>query len=291
MRSYAAMKAAIFLLLQYLLPQHLLSRLVGTLANCQSPKWLKNLAIRWFIKFHHVDLGIAEKTNANQFSSFNEFFTRHLRTGMRPIDSENVIVSPADGSISEIGQLQQQTILQAKNRVYSLTQLLANDNESIHTFTNGTFATIYLSPQDYHRVHMPYTGKLLKSIYVPGKLFSVSPITLKHIDAVFARNERLINIFMTDMGPMAVILVGAMLVSGIHTTWQKTVTPNHFKTIQSWDYTEQNIVLQKGEELGYFNFGSTVILLFPENKINWLSSLSTKSTVQYGRAISKIIGE
>lgn len=285
------MKAIIFLLLQYLLPKHLLSRLVGKLANCQSPKWLKNLAIRGFVKLYQVNLTIAEKTNITQYISFNEFFTRHLQPGIRPISIENVIVSPADGTISEIRQLQQTKILQAKNRIYSLNQLLANNTELINIFTNGAFATIYLSPQDYHRIHMPYTGKLLKSIYVPGKLFSVNPTTVKHIDSVFANNERLITIFSTKIGPMAIILVGAMLVAGIHTSWQGMITPNQFTKVQHWDHSNEDIVLQKGEELGYFSFGSTVILLFPENKINWLSSLSAKSAVQYGRAISEIIGE
>ncbi len=285
------MKSAIFVLLQYLLPQHLLSRLVGKLANCQSPIWLKNLVIRWFIKLYKIDLSIAEKTNTIEYANFNEFFTRRLKSEVRPINNENTVVSPVDGNISEIGQLQYTKILQAKNRTYSLKQLLANDSKWVDTFTNGAFVTIYLSPKDYHRVHMPYTGKLLKSTYVPGKLFSVNPFTVKHIDSVFARNERLINLFSTEIGPMAIILVGAMLVSGIHTTWQDASIPNQFTTVQHWDHTNENIVLAKGEELGYFNFGSTVILLFPENKINWLSSLSVRSTLQYGHTIAEIIGE
>ena len=197
--------------------------------------------------------------------------------------------APADGCISQIGKLDNKKILQAKNMNYSLSQLLANDMKLTETFQNGKFITIYLSPRDYHRVHMPYTGKLLQSTYVPGKLFSVNPATIDRINNVFTRNERLINIFQTDNGPMAIILIGAMLVAGIHTVWQDNVAPNHFKQPQTWRYADKNIVLQKGNELGYFNFGSTVILLFPENKANWLPGLHTKTTIQFGQAISSVI--
>ena len=291
MRLYAAMKSALFLSLQYLLPQHLISRIMGKLAAWHAPKIVKNTAIHWFIAKYKVNMTITEQTNINDYPSFNSFFIRQLKHGLRPIAAGNIIASPVDGSISEIGKINTDKILQAKNRHYSLAQLLANDTELTSTFTNGSFATIYLSPCDYHRVHMPYTGKLLRSIYVPGKLFSVNPTTVQGIDDVFARNERLISIFATDRGNMAVILVGAMLVAGIHTTWQGQITPNRFSATQSWSYADKDIVLQKGDKLGYFNFGSTVIVLFPEDKITWLPSLTAKTTVKYGQAISKKFGE
>ena len=283
------MKSLLFISLQYLLPQHLLSRMVGKLAAWHAPKWLKNSLIRWFIRKHQIDLNIAVKTEINAYPSFNAFFTRQLKPQQRTIDPNNVIISPADGCISQIGKLTATKILQAKKKYYSIGQLLAGNDVLTATFQNGCFATIYLSPRDYHRVHMPYTGKLIQSIYVPGKLFSVNPVTVAHIDDVFARNERLINIFETDNGPMAVILVGAMLVAGIHTTWQGKITPNHNTQLQTWCYANKNITLQKGEELGYFNFGSTVILLFPENKVEWCSSFATPRSIKVGEAISCLI--
>jgi len=285
----AAMKSILFVSLQYLLPQHLLSRFVARLASWHAPRWLKNCMLQWFINKHCIDLYIAKKTNIDDYPSFNAFFTRHLKLEERVIDLNDVITSPADGCISQIGKLDNKKILQAKNMNYSLSQLLANDMKLTETFQNGKFITIYLSPRDYHRVHMPYTGKLLQSTYVPGKLFSVNPATIDRINNVFTRNERLINIFQTDNGPMAIILIGAMLVAGIHTVWQDNVAPNHFKQPQTWRYADKNIVLQKGNELGYFNFGSTVILLFPENKANWLPGLHTKTTIQFGQAISSVI--
>jgi phosphatidylserine decarboxylase len=196
-------------------------------------------------------------------------------------------VSPADGTVSELGEIHEQSILQAKNIDYTLAQLLGGNATLQKTFTNGKFATIYLSPRDYHRVHMPYAGKLLQSIYVPGDLFSVNPTTVNNVQNVFARNERLINIFETDQGPMAVILVGAMLVAGMVTTWQGKVVPNHSSNVQQWNYAEQDIHLEKGDELGYFNFGSTVILLFPQDKMNWESVLQAQSSVQMGQSIGQ----
>jgi phosphatidylserine decarboxylase len=277
------MKTRLFILLQYLLPQHRLSRLAGFLANWQAPTWLLQAMLRKFVAKYQVDLSQALNPDLADYKSFNQFFTRKLLPEARPIGEG--VCSPADGTISQIGKIQQQQLLQAKGKHYSLAQLLANESSLIETFSSGDLATIYLSPRDYHRVHMPYTGKLVESIYVPGKLFSVNPTTVNNVDSVFARNERLINIFETDKGKMAVILVGALLVAGINTVWQGQITPNKFHQVQHWNYQQQDITLAKGDELGYFNFGSTVILLFEANKIAWLNNLVSEHTLQMGETI------
>lgn len=279
------MKNSLFILLQKILPQHLLSRLGGKLADWQPPTWFLLPVLRWFVRRYQVDMSLAEHPELTAYKSFNQFFIRHLKTDVRPI--ANGLVSPADGTISELGAIDAQSIIQAKNIDYTLAQLLAGETTWQETFANGKFATIYLSPRDYHRVHMPYTGKLLQSIYVPGDLFSVNPITVNNVHGVFARNERLINIFQTDQGPMAVILVGAMLVAGMATTWQGKVVPNRFDQVQHWNYQEQNIQLKKGEELGYFNFGSTVILLFPQERMQWHEALQAGATVQMGQHLGQ----
>lgn len=279
------MKIHLFILLQRLLPQQLLSRLTGKLASWHAPRWFLLPLLQRFVKKYQVDMSLAENPALDSFKSFNQFFTRQLKDGVRPIGTG--VVSPADGTISEIGSIEQQQILQAKARHYSLQQLLAGDSALTQAFTNGAFATIYLSPRDYHRVHMPVAGKLLQSIYVPGKLFSVNPTTVNNIDGVFARNERLINIFDTDQGKMAVILVGAMLVAGINTCWQGKVAPGHSRKVQTWDYQQQDITIAQGGEVGYFSFGSTVILLFEKDKIAWQNTLGAGTTLQMGESIGQ----
>jgi phosphatidylserine decarboxylase len=279
------MKKSLFILLQKILPQHLLSRLGGKLADWQPPAWFLLPVLRWFVRRYQVDMSLAAQPELTAYQSFNQFFIRRLKADVRPIATG--LVSPADGTISELGDIHTQSILQAKNIDYSLAQLLAGETALQDTFANGKFATIYLSPRDYHRVHMPYSGKLLQSIYVPGDLFSVNPTTVNNVQGVFARNERLINIFETDQGPMAVILVGAMLVAGMVTTWQGKVVPNRFDQVQHWNYQEQNIHLAKGDELGYFNFGSTVILLFPQDIMQWQNALQAGTSLQMGQHIGK----
>lgn len=279
------MKTRFFILLQYLLPQHFLSRLVGKLADWQMPRaWLNGL-INLLIKKYHIDMQQAAEQDINQYPTFNAFFTRTLKAGARPIGAD--VVSPADGTISELGKIESDKILQAKQRHYTLNALLANQTEWVEKFQNGQFITVYLSPKDYHRVHMPYTGKLVASFYVPGKLFSVNPTTVNNVDGVFARNERLVNIFETDKGPMAVILVGAMLVAGISTVWQGSVVPNRFRTVQHYDVASKNILLNKGDELGYFTFGSTAIVLFGKDQTAWLAELQATTTLNMGEMIGR----
>ena len=279
------MKAKLFILFQFIFPQHFFSRLVGKLANSRNV-WLKNKLIHLCIAHYKIDMSIVQDADLDHYPSFNAFFIRTLKKEVRPLDeTQYSIVSPADGFISEIGMLARNRIVQAKGIDYTLEQLLANDKKLVAAFQQGAFATIYLSPRDYHRVHNPYQGILKRAIYVPGKLFSVNQTTVNHIPGVFARNERLIIELETDRGPMVVILVGAMLVAGIHTVFQGKITPNRLGTITSWDYSHEQRVFEKGAELGHFEFGSTAIVLFPEKKIEWLGYLTSGQAIQMGQKI------
>ena len=269
-------------LIQYSLPKHLLSRLIGYFAKCKKP-WFKNMLIKWFIKRYNVELDDIEKAD---YASFNEFFTRSLKPEARPIvQDEKVIACPIDGYISQIGVIEKNQIIQAKNYKYNLKNLIGNDE---NLFVGGNFATLYLSPKDYHRVHMPLAGKLMKMIYIPGKLFSVNPLTVQEIPNLYTKNERVIAIFDTEIGKMAMVLVGAMLVASIATVWAEEITPAKQKTMQTWNYAEQNIVLKCGAEMGRFQFGSTVILLFPKNKLHW-DKFSAGDSIKMGQRLGSII--
>lgn len=231
----------------------------------------------------------AIEPNPLAYPTYNDFFGRQLKPECRPIDTDpDSIVSPADGSIAQIGKIAKEKILQAKNHNYSLSTLLGNDKNLAATFINGSFATIYLAPKDYHRVHMPLAGKLTAMMHVPGKLFSVSPKTADNIPDLFARNERVITVFNTEFGPMAVILVGAMIVGSIETVWHGVITPPHRAGIRKWEYGQQNIHLAKGDELGRFKLGSTVILLLPKGLSTWNGELKKDSTIQMGRKLGEI---
>lgn len=252
----------LFCLLQKVLPQHTLSRLIGKLAETKTP-WLKNLLIDQAIRTYKIDLSIAEREQAEQYSTFNDFFTRSLKPGARPICSQDdVVVSPADGILSQFGSINNDQFIQAKGQSYTVSRLLGNDDTLAAEFSGGSFATIYLSPSDYHRVHMPWGGTLLETRYIPGKLFSVNKATANSIPELFARNERLVCIFETSRGKMAVILVGAMLVAGIETCWQSYYSPATHATVK---FLTQTMSLERADELGRFKFGSTVVLLFNES--------------------------
>ncbi|MEM8593281.1 MAG: archaetidylserine decarboxylase [Pseudomonadota bacterium] len=281
------MKTPLFIIFQHIAPQHLLSRLTGWLASSEIP-WLKDLLITRFVRHYHVNLSEAKLKSAEEFESFNAFFTRELEDDARTINTEpNVINSPCDGAVSELGQLQHQHVLQAKGQYYSLETLLANDDALCERFLNGTFITCYLSPKDYHRVHAPIAGTLVKTTYVPGDLFSVNGTTAKHVPNVFARNERLICEFDTKIGTVVVILVGAFIVAGIETVWSGHVAPSSHG-ITTTDYRSQNISLDKGDELGRFKLGSTAIVLFPENSVALIEQLSASSALRLGEAIATI---
>lgn len=276
-----------FVFLQYFIPKHLLSRLVGFAANSHWI-WLKNLMINWFIKHYKVDMNIAEKSDPADYATFNDFFIRELKADLRPIASApGAIISPVDGAISQFGEIAQGRLIQAKGMEYSLGGLLGRA-EFEQNFWQGQFITIYLSPKDYHRVHTPFAGKLLEMTYVPGSLFAVNQASANQIPAVFAKNERVICMFQTEIGKMAVIMVGAMIVAGISTVWAGNVTPNKDKAIKSYIYND--VTLRRGEEMGCFSMGSTVILLFEPNRMHWEPSLNLNQSVKYGQKIGVSVG-
>lgn len=277
----------LFALLQLVLPHHLVSRLVGYMARSEVP-FVKNNFIKVFLNRFDINMSEAAQEDPYAYDNFNAFFTRALKNGVRPIDAEaHSIVSPADGAISQLGPILGSDVLQAKGRHYSLYELLGGDSALAAEFTNGSFATVYLSPKDYHRVHMPFTGTLREMIYVPGRLFSVNQATTRQIADLFARNERAVCVFDTEHGPMVVILVGAMIVAGIETVFSGPVTPLA-RSVQRTRYALDEkgpIVLNKGDELGRFYLGSTAILLFPEGKASFNPSLAADSPVRMGEKL------
>lgn len=251
---------------QTIVPQHGLSTFAGMLANSKNTK-LKNYLIRYFLGKYTIDMREAQIEDPYAYESFNEFFTRALKDGARPINADqNIIASPADGTIAQLGRINQQQMLQAKGMYFNLSSLLGNDAELTQRFTDGHFATVYLAPHNYHRVHMPLTGKLIQSIYIPGRLFSVNRMTSQLIPNLYARNERLVLVFETQHGPMAVILVGALIVGSIQTVWMNSPIRSH--QIEN-SVPSRDIVLEKGAELGHFQLGSTVIVLLSAPKLSW----------------------
>ena len=282
------MKKQLFIALQHIVPHHLISRVVGLLAECTVPS-IKNPFTNWFVKQYNVDMSEALEENPEAYASFNDFFTRPLKDGMRPLpEDEKAVVCPADGAISQIGDITFSRVYQAKGHDYSLTDLVGGDPELAREFEDGKFATVYLSPKDYHRVHMPVTGTLRKMIHVPGRLFSVNQTTAENVPRLFARNERAVCIFDTEKGPMAVILVGAMIVASIETVWAGLVTP-HKRKVQTFDYTpdaHKPIVLERGAEMGRFKLGSTAIVLFGKDQVKWAEELAETAPVRMGQAIS-----
>ncbi|WP_432773468.1 archaetidylserine decarboxylase [Francisella salimarina] len=264
------MKDKLFIFLQYIIPHSLTSRLVSRLAESKN-RHLKNYLINLAIKKFKINIDEAKEIDINKYSSFNNFFIRELKDGLRPISSDKkVISSPADGVLSEFGNITNGSLIQAKGKTFTLKALIADSSTT--NFTK--FATIYLSPKDYHRVHMPIDGKLTKMVYIPGKLFSVNQTTAKNVDNLFAKNERLVCYFNTEIGEVAVIFVGALLVAGIETVWHGKVAPSYYKDVQTWDYNSDNfnIEFKKGDTLGWFNFGSTVIILTPNDNITFCQS-------------------
>ncbi len=277
----------IFSSIQYLLPQHLLSRMVHYCLRIRI-KAVKNLQI-WIIGWlAGVDWEEAESPHADDYPDFNTFFTRPLKAGARTIDPDPLsFVSPCDGRISQTGRVINSRILQAKGHHFSLRSLLANDI-SANDFAGGFFHTIYLAPRDYHRVHMPISGTLQRMIHAPGRLFSVSPSTVRQVPNLFALNERVISLFETSHGPMAVILVGAMLVSSMETVWAGTITPPRGLRVSTGDWSRRNISLHKGAELGRFNMGSTVILLLPAGAVASLADFGPDDSVLMGQKLGRL---
>ncbi len=276
-----------FILFQKILPKNLLSRLLARLAHCRC-SFFKNWAIRRFSAYFSVDLSESQITDIKQFSSFNDFFIRQLKPGARIISAEaGAIVSPADGIISQLGCIRNQELLQVKGMNYTLSELFNGDDSMARYFENGEFITVYLAPKNYHRVHMPELGVLRQMYHVPGKLFSVNASSVSAIPKLFARNERVINLFATANGPMAVILVGACLIGGVSTVWHGPVMPNNSKKNLNIIYEDSAVTLPKGDELGYFEWGSTVIVLFAQGCVKWQSDLKPGDCVWVGQCIGE----
>ena len=274
---------------QYPLPQHAVSRFTHWLTRRERPG-LKNWMIRAFIRRFDVDMSEAAQPDPGSYPTFNAFFTRALRTGARRVAAEpDAIACPADGTLSQRGDIAAGVVFQAKGRNFSTHELLGGDPTLAAHFHGGTFATLYLSPKDYHRVHMPFDGTLRRMLHVPGRLFSVNPRTTRAVPRLFARNERVAMIFDTVAGPMALVMVGALNVGSIETVWAGEITPPRGYVLRSWDYLDDKLTFAKGAELGRFNMGSTVILLFTLGKVRWESSLIPDSAVRMGRRIGTAI--
>ena len=277
---------------QYLLPHHALSRLVLAATRCKT-RWWKQFLIDALRRRFDISLEDAVQSDARAFTSFNTFFTRALRAETRPLaQAAGSIASPVDGRVSQAGHIDGDRIFQAKGHDYSLQELLGGDAELAARFSGGDFATLYLSPRDYHRIHMPLTGTLTESVYVPGRLFSVAPHTVSTVPRVFARNERLVAVFETEAGPMAMVLVGALFVACIETVWAGVVTPPHGYRVRRTDFRADNtktIQLARGAEMGRFNMGSTVILLFGPQRVQWAANLSAGQPLRMGEAIGTLL--
>jgi phosphatidylserine decarboxylase len=282
-----AHKAELFVALQRILPKQALSRLVAKAAESNLP-WLKNALIGLAIKAFNINMDEALTSNLDDYKNFNAFFTRELKPGVRPLDIEiDSIASPADGAISQAGKINKNKILQAKGIDYTAERLLGNDVDA-KRYHEGSFATIYLSPRDYHRVHIPIEGKLKRTRYIPGSLFSVNDMTAQALPGLFARNERLVCEFESDdAGTFAVIFVGAILVAGIETVWSGFETPG-LGAVRDTDFSGQSLNFMKGDEIGRFKFGSTVILLFQNQAANWEDGINANAAVQMGQKIGSV---
>ena len=272
---------------QYIMPQLYLTQLAGWFAQ---QKWgaVTHFVIKAFAKKYNVDMSEAKKENFSDYESFNQFFIRELKDDARKInENPTALCLPADGRVSQIGHIDDERLLQAKGHFFSLSDLLAGDEELVNTFKNGEFATIYLSPRDYHRVHMPCDATLRKMIYVPGDLFSVNPFLAKHVPNLFARNERVICVFDTAFGPMVQILVGATITASMSTVWAGVINPPRTSEVKVWTYQGDNAIkLTKGQEMGAFQLGSTVINLFPANSVTLAEHLEVDVPVRMGEILA-----
>lgn len=267
---------------QTLLPHHALSQFVSKFTHCENVVW-KNFLIRQIATRYGVNWDESITQELNDFKSFNHFFTRELKAGARPLTTEkNAIASPADGVVSQAGKIENGDIFQAKGKSFTVTDLLGGDATRAEKFNDGDFTTIYLSPKDYHRLHMPLTGTLREMVHVPGRLFSVNSATTEAVNGLFAKNERVVAIFDTEIGQVALVLVGAIFVSSIETVWHGVVTPPTSKTIRHWNYDNDAPTLNIGDEMGRFNMGSTIIVLFEKEKMTWDADITTGKVVKVG---------
>jgi phosphatidylserine decarboxylase len=266
------------------MPKRLITQVAGAVASLRGGP-LTHALIRRFVAHYGVDMDEAADPRIESYATFNEFFTRALRPGARPID-DAPFVCPVDAAISQFGPIEHDQIFQAKGHSYSTTALLGGDAELARAFDHGHFATLYLAPRDYHRIHMPCDGRLVRMVYVPGDLFSVNPLTARHVPGLFARNERVVCVFDTAHGPFVNVLVGATIVGSVATTWHGVVNPPRTRGVRSWDYREQDIRLRKGQEMGRFLLGSTVVMLFPPNVLSFNADWAPARAVRLGQAMA-----
>ena len=278
---------------QYILPKKALTILAGKLASAQ---WggLTTSFIRWFVGRYKVDMAQAANPDIASYASFNDFFTRALKPGIRPLAQAD-LTCPVDGAISQLGPIQGDQIFQAKGHHYATTALLGGDAALARQFDNGSFATIYLSPRDYHRIHMPCAGRLRRMVYVPGDLFSVNPVTARNVPGLFARNERVVCVFdgveggsFPSSGPFVMVLVGATIVGSMATTWHGVVNPPRTGDLRTWDYPNNPLQLQQGDEMGRFLLGSTVVMLFPAGPLQFQPDWTAGRAVTMGEAMATL---
>jgi phosphatidylserine decarboxylase len=265
---------------QYLMPKHALTALAGRIASSEAGA-VTTALIRWFVNHYGVDMQEAVQPDITAYKSFNEFFTRPLKPGARPLPQAD-LVCPVDGSISQFGRIERDRIFQAKGHDYTTTALLGGDAALAAQFEGGEFATLYLSPKDYHRIHMPCAGRLRRMVWVPGALFSVNPTTARGVPGLFARNERVVCLFDGHHGPFVMVLVGATIVGSMATVWHGVVNPPRPKDIRTWTYDEQAVSLAQGEEMGRFLLGSTVVMLFPKEAMRFNAAWRPEMPVRMG---------
>ncbi|MFT3856733.1 MAG: archaetidylserine decarboxylase [Aquabacterium sp.] len=279
------MSDRLFVSMQYVLPKTLLTQMAGKFASLQGGG-LTTSFIRWFVKRYGVNMAEAQNPDIASYPTFNEFFTRPLKAGARPL-AQAELICPVDGAISQFGPIRKDQIFQAKGHDYSTTTLVGGDRDLAAKFEDGHFATLYLSPKDYHRIHMPCEGRLTRMIYVPGDLFSVNPATARGVPGLFARNERVVCVFEGDKGPFVLVLVGATIVGSMATVWHGVVNPPRSAQVREWRYEDQQIVLRKGDEMGRFLLGSTVVMLFPRGPFNFNPTWVAGKALRMGEAMAQ----
>ncbi len=270
---------------QYLIPKQALTVLAGKLASARAGG-LTTRVIRWFVGRYGVNMAEAANPDIASYPSFNEFFTRPLKPGARPLADADYIC-PVDGAISQFGRIERDQIFQAKGHSYSTHALVGGDRDLAIQFQDGEFATLYLSPRDYHRIHMPCDGRLTRMISIPGDLFSVNPVTARGVPGLFARNERVVCVFENDAGPFVLTLVGATIVGSMATVWHGQVNPPRPGTIKEWDYAPGEVVLKKGDEMGRFLLGSTVVMLFPKRRLRFTDAWAPARAIRMGEAMGQ----
>ena len=273
---------------QYLMPKRLLTQFAGLVAGWHGGAVTQKI-IRDFVAKYKVNMAEAADPDITSYATFNEFFTRALREGARPL-ADAPLICPVDAAISQFGPIEHDQIFQAKGHSYSTRALVGGDQQLAHQFDHGHFATLYLAPKDYHRIHMPCEGRLKRMIYIPGDLFSVNPLTARHVPSLFARNERVVCVFDTEFGPFVNVLVGATIVGSVATVWHGVVNPPRTRDIREWRYDDQDIVLAKGAEMGRFLLGSTIVMLFPQNVVTFHADWEPTRPVRLGEAMGTIAG-